>query len=215
MISTLITLPYELARLPLVLVDNGLSDRLPETSGPRVTLDRAIGSADKLAGTLLGNRDLARRGSDRIERTEKLLTVARLEQEAATRREEARETAAAGRREAALKRKAAQDRAASGLQEADAMEARGKRQARTKANKTASTKKAVADQRAASRAATVEQRKARVDSAAEAKKQGAQREAKGQLDDARATKQAAAESRADAERLSDLTEAKRSQRKQD
>jgi hypothetical protein len=215
MISTIITLPYELARLPLVLVDNGLSDRLPETSGPRVTLDRAIGSADKLAGTLLGNRDIARRGSDRIERTEKLLTAARLEQEAATRREEARETASAGRQEAALKRKAAEDRAASGLEEADQTEARGKRQARSKANKTASAKKAAADQRAASRTATVEQRKARVDSTVEAKKQATQREAKGQLDDARATKQAAAESRADAERLSDLTEAKRRQRKQD
>src|SRR3954454_22244170 len=82
MISTLITLPYELARLPLVLVDNGLSDRLPETSGPRVTLDRAIGSVDKLAGTLLHNRDIARRGADRIERTEKLLKAASLEQEA-------------------------------------------------------------------------------------------------------------------------------------
>lgn len=54
-----------------------------------------------------------------------------------------------------------------------------------------------------------------MDSAVEAKKQAAQHEAKSELDDARATKQAAAESRADAERLSDLTEAKRSQRKQD
>src|SRR3954451_3097280 len=107
MISTLIALPYELARLPLVIVDNGLFDRLPETSGPRVTLDRAIGSVDKLAGTLLGNRDIARRGADRIERTEKLLTAASLEREAVTRREQARERAAAGRREAGLKRKAA------------------------------------------------------------------------------------------------------------
>ncbi|MCW2842634.1 MAG: hypothetical protein JWN22_550, partial [Nocardioides sp.] len=66
MISRLITLPYELARLPLLVVDSTLSDRLPETSGPRVTLDRTIGSADKIAGALLGNRDLARRGADRL-----------------------------------------------------------------------------------------------------------------------------------------------------
>ena len=32
MISTLIAMPYELARLPLVLVDGRLSERLPETS---------------------------------------------------------------------------------------------------------------------------------------------------------------------------------------
>ena len=44
MISTLIALPYELARLPVVIVDKNLSDRLPESSGPRVGLDRAIGA---------------------------------------------------------------------------------------------------------------------------------------------------------------------------
>ena len=60
MISTLIALPYELARLPLAIVDNGLSSRLPETSGPRVALDRAIGSADKLAGALLRNDQIGR-----------------------------------------------------------------------------------------------------------------------------------------------------------
>ncbi|MEP7088497.1 MAG: hypothetical protein ABI776_00210 [Nocardioidaceae bacterium] len=79
MISTVIALPYEIARLPLVLVDHRLSDRLPETSGPRLTLDRTIGSVDKLAGTLLGNRDIAQRGADRLERSDKLMTAARLE----------------------------------------------------------------------------------------------------------------------------------------
>ena len=33
MISTLIALPYEIARMPLVYIDSRLSDRLPETSG--------------------------------------------------------------------------------------------------------------------------------------------------------------------------------------
>jgi hypothetical protein len=215
MISTLIALPYEVARLPLTIADNGLVRRLPETSGTRVTLDRAIGSADKLAGTLLGNRDIVQRGADRIERSEKLLTAARLEQEAATRREQARDTAAAGRRKATRKRKAAQDRAASGLDEADAAEARGRQQAKAKAAKTAAAKKAAADRRAASRTATVEQRKGRVDSAAEARKRSAQRKAKAELDDARKTKQSATEARADAERLSDLSEAKKQERKQD
>jgi hypothetical protein len=215
MISTLIALPYEVARLPLTIADNGLVQRLPETSGTRVTLDRAIGSADKLAGTLLGNRGIAQRGADRIERSEKLLTAARLEQEAAARREQARDTAAAGRRKATRKRKAAQDRAASGLDEADAAEARGKQQAKAKAAKAASAKKAAADRRAASRTATVEQRKGRVDSVAEARKRSAQRKAKAELDDARKTKQSATEARSDAERLKDLTEAKKQERKQD
>ena len=82
MISTIIALPYEIARLPLVVLDTGLS-ALPETSAPRVVVDRALGMSDKVAGTVLRNGGLAKRGSDRLERTEKLQSAARLEQEAA------------------------------------------------------------------------------------------------------------------------------------
>jgi hypothetical protein len=215
MISTLIALPYELARLPLTVVDGTLSDRLPETSGPRVTLDRAIGSADKLAGTVLRNRGIATRGVERLERSEKLVAAARLEREAAARREQARETATDGRREAAAKRKAAQDHAVSGLDEADVAEARGKQEAAERAEQAAATKKAAADKRAASRKATAEERKKRAESAAENEQKAAQREAQDELKNARETKQSAAEKRADAERLSELTEAKKQARKQD
>lgn len=214
MISTVISLPYELARLPLSVVDKTLAGRLDETSTPRVTLDRTIGSADKIAGALLGNVGIARRGADRIERSDKLLTAARLEQEAEARLQQASRTAASGRQEAARKRQEAKDRASSGLVEADAAEARDKQKAKAEAARTASAKKAAADQRAASRKATVQQRKGRVDSAAEAKKKSAQRSAKAELDDARATKQSAAEARADAKRLSDLAAAKKQERKQ-
>lgn len=214
MIATLIALPYELARKPLVLIDESLSDKLPETFGPRVTLDRAIGSADKLAGSLLGNRKIAKRGAERIERSDKVLMAAHLEQEAVTRRAQAQETADAGRREAAQKRKAAADRVASGLDEADATETRGKQEAKAKAAKAAAAKKAAADRKAASRNDTIEQRKKRVDSAAEAKKQAAQREAHAKLEVARENTKSAAEARSDAERLNDLTEAKKQQRKQ-
>lgn len=214
-ISTVIALPYQLARLPLVIVDDTLLDRLPETSGARVTLNRTIGSADKLAGTLLRNRDIAKRGVDRIERTDKLLTAERLEHEAAERREQATKTAAAGRRKATQQRQTAQDRAASGLKEADAAEARGKQQATTTAAKTASAKKAAATKRATSRTATADQRKRRADTAADANKQTAQRKAKTDLDDANKTRQSANASRADAERLSNLTQTKKQDRKQD
>ena len=221
MISTLIALPYEIARLPLVYVDSRLSDRLPETSGSRVTLDRAIGSADKLAGSVLRNRAIVERGADRIERADKLVAAARLEHAAAERRpvvtrlrEQAAETAATGRQEAAQKRKAAQNRAASGLEEAAAAEARGKQEAKDKAKRAAAAKKAAADKRAASREAAAEQRKENAESAAEAKKKAAEREAQAERDEARETKQAAAETRDAAERLGDLAEAKTQERKQ-
>lgn len=214
-ISSLIALPYELARMPAVLVDNNLSARLSEDSMPRVTLDRAIGSADKLAGTLLRNPDIAQRGADRIERSSKLATAARLEKEAENRREEARSTLVSGREEAAQKREAAHDRLASGLDEAEALEMRGKQEAEARAARRAADKKAVADERAEQRAATIEEREERLESAAEAKKKAALSRARSELDDARESRQSAADARDSAARLSDLTDAKKQERKQD
>lgn len=215
MIKNLIALPYELARLPLVLVDKNLDNRLPEDSGPRVVLGRAIGSVDKVAGTVLRNRALTRRGTERISRTDKLAAAARLEGDASARREQARETEAAGREEAEQKRKAAQQRAVSGLEEAETVEARGKQEARTKAAAAAAKKKAAADSRAANRRSAAEARKERAEAAAEAKQKAARSKAKTELDDARATKQAADRARGDAENLNELVEAKKQQRKRD
>lgn len=215
MFSNVIALPYEIARLPLALVDDRLLGRLPESSAPRVALDRTLGSADKLAGSLLGNPVIAQRGADRIERSSRLATASRLEKEAAARRKEAHETIVEGREEADEKRKAARDRAVSGLDEAAAAEARGKQEAEAQAARTAAAKKSAADTRAAARAETVEQRKERVESAAENKQKAARRKAKAELDEARETQEAATEARADAEKLSDLTEVKKQKRKQD
>ena len=149
MLSTLIALPYKAARLPLTVVDRSLARRWSETSSPRVGLDRVLGSSDRFAGTLLGNRELAKSGTDRLERSEKLLTAERLEQEAETRRAQAAKTAATGRRTATKKRREAQDRAEAGLAEADAAEKKAKQEAKAAAAKTAAAKKKAAGKRAA------------------------------------------------------------------
>ena len=163
MIRTLIALPYELARLPFVMIDNRLAARTADDAGSRLALDHVIGSADKFAGTVLRDRGIAQRGADRLERSETLAKAAQLDEEAAARREQASKQAAAGRRQATQKRKAAQERAAKGLDEADAAEARGKREAKAKATKAANARKAAADKKAATATATAEQRKSNVD----------------------------------------------------
>ena len=213
MISQLISLPYKAARLPLAVADKALGDRLSESSAPRVALDRTIGSADKIAGSVLRNQVIAQQGADRLERSSKLLTAARLEEQADARHEQARETAVTGSREAAQKRRAAQERIAEGVDEADTLEARGKQQAEQQASKAAADKKAAADRRASARRTGADQRKKSADSAASAKTKVAQRKANQELDDARESKQSAAEARSDAERLEDLTEAKKQARK--
>lgn len=213
MINTLIALPYEIARKPLALVDEQLEGRLSDTSAPKVALDRAIGQADKIAGSLLRNRDIAQRGTERIDRTEKLLTAARLEKRAAVEREQARDAGRSGRQQATQLREAAEKHVSRGLQEADETEAAGKREARAEAARTAAAKKAAAAQKAQAREAAVEQRKNQQANAAEAKKMAAQRSAAKKAERAAASRKAAASQRADAERLEDLTEAKKEQRK--
>ncbi|MDN4172710.1 hypothetical protein QWY28_07150 [Nocardioides sp. SOB77] len=215
MLTRLISLPYEIARLPLAVVDSTLAGRLPETSAPRVALDRTIGSADRIAGAVLHNSVLARRGTERLERSAKLLTAEQLESEAAERRAEAQRTAAAGAQEAERARRAAEERAESGLEEADATEARRKQEAATRAAQAAATKKAAADERAARRAATAEQRKQAAEEVAEAEKRSAQREVRSEIDEASAAKKAALQARQDADRLDDLVDAKRDERTQD
>ena len=215
MISTLIALPYELARLPLVVVDDSLSDRLSETSGARVTLDRTIGSADQLVGALLRNRNIAERGADRIERSDKLLTAARLEEEAAAAasRPARRPPPAVGR--PPQKRKAAQDRAASGLDEADAAEARGQ------AGGQGARREGRRRQEGRSRPASRQPHRHRGAAQAAGRVSGGGEEegraARGQDRARRRPREQAGRrrGRADAERLSDLTEAKKQARKED
>ena len=213
MINTVVALPYELARKPLALADEKLSDRLPDAIGSRVGW--AIGSTDRVAGTLLRNPDIARRGSDRVERASKLLAASRLEAQAEARRAKAEETAVTGLEEASRKREAAQEHAASGLEDADVAETREKQAATERAQDTAAAKKSEAERRAATRKSAAERRKEQRISAADAEQQRAQERAKGELAEADDERQDAAEARADAERLSELTEAKRRDRKQD
>lgn len=215
MISTLIAIPYKVARTPLALIDSTLSDRLPETSLPRTALDRVIGTSDKLAGTVLRDHQLAESGADRIERSATLRKAARFEHKADARRSQAQRVSSEAFEEAAQKRASADDRAADSFRMAADVEARGKQEARAEAKRTAAEKTNAADQKAANREATIEQRKQNVVSAADAKKKRAQRKTKAKADDARKADQAAAQSRADADRLENLTEAKKQERKQD
>lgn len=214
MISTLVSLPYRIARLPLVLVDSRLSDVLPETSAPRVTFDRALGSADKLAGRLTGDREIARRGTERLDRLDKLATAARLEQEADARRDQADEVFREAGEQAERKRVTARARIASAPDKAQAAQAHAEQEARLEARTTAAAEKQAADERAVKVVESAEQQRKRKEAAAAARRRAAQRKAAKKTDDARETEEAAAQAREEAEQLGELTEAKKQERQQ-
>lgn len=213
--STLIALPYEVARFPLATLDRRLTHRLAEGSAPRLRIDRAVGSVDQLAGAVLHNDDIARRGAERIDRSARLAEAVRLEAEAEAARQAAHDLAVAGREKAARKRDAAARKIASAPAEAERTEERGKQRAAASAAKEAAAKKAAAAKQAADRSEAVEQRKRRVDADAERTAKAARDEVAAQLRDAKESKKAAAEAREDAKVLDDLTEAKKQDRRGD
>lgn len=214
MISNLLAIPYKVARTPLAVIDGALIERLPEGSLPRTTLDRLIGTSDKLAGTMLGDPSLAERGIDRLERCDTLRKAAKLQNDADRYHKEADRTMANAHEEAAQKRTAADEHVAEVLDVADVVEVRGKREARAEAKNAEASKKAAADRKAEKRDAAIDQRRNRIEANAEAVREDAQNEAKAKLDHARQVDQAAEQSRAQAERLDSLAEAKKRERKQ-
>ena len=173
------------------------------TSAARLTLDRAIGSVDRAAGALIGDREIAKRGSDRVEHVAKVQATERLEQQATTLREQANETALTGTQQAAQKRRAGRHgpsrgstrrrsrrRVASGGQgdsHEECLGAEGRRRP-SRADDTA----------------TVERRKQRVNNAADGRKARRSGASKGLHRPARESTQRADKAGTDAERLRDL-----------
>ncbi len=211
---TIFALPYQIARTPLTLVDSQIARRLPKDSKPRLVFDRVLGSYDKLAGRVLADESIARRGNDRIERSDKRATAVALEREAEERRAAAADAAKAGRQRAADKAQQARDTAVDGVEQAAATEREGKQAAAKNARAAAARKKQQADARAQKRADAVRQDAERVDAVADARKKRAQQAAKATFAEADSDRAAAADKRGDANQLGTLTAEKRQARKQ-
>ena len=214
MLKNLIVKPYELARAPLTLVDRAVSPRLPEGSRSRAGLEWAMGSTDRIAGALLRNDEISRRGADRLDRFQKLASAERLEAEAEARRQQARQARAEGKQEAEDKRRAAEERALKALEDGDVAEARAKQEAKQRAAKTAATKKAAAAKKATARKTAAQKRQQAADSTSQARKKAAQKKTKAEIDDARERKAEADAARADADRLEELVDARKQERQE-
>jgi hypothetical protein len=209
---TLLTVPYKLYRAPLAVLDQLAAQRLRADSPPRLVLDRALGSYDRLAGRLLDDDDIAAQGSDRIARSAKLADAVTLERDAAARREQAAEAANAGQQNAAAKHEEAKQRLADGLDRADTTERRGKQHAATQARAQAKSAKRQTDAGTNQRVSAIQQGLQRVDAVTDAKLQQTRRGANAKLEDASATKTAANSARVRADQLGDLAATKRNSR---
>ncbi len=206
-------LQYRIARMPLRLFEQRVLVRVDSEAPARLLYERSVGAVDSVVGNMLGDTEVEKQGAARVERSEALGEATRLDELATQTREQADEE---------LRRK--RESAASAPGKARATSQRRVRAVRS----TAEERKRQGTQTAAKRAAEVKQR---VDEAAAAKVIGVETAkrakqqrinaaertatavAEAELDDAAEKRSAAAAKRAHANRVDDLAEAKKAERK--
>src|SRR6476619_4047744 len=73
---------YQLARVPLQLIEDRVVARMDAESPARLMYERSMGRLDLAVGGALGANDVQRRGAALVERSDELARAARLEEAA-------------------------------------------------------------------------------------------------------------------------------------
>jgi hypothetical protein len=204
---------YQVARVPLQLIETQLVARLDSDARLRLFYERSLGLLDAVAGNVLGSPRLAQHGATKIERSEKLMRAADLEAEANATIAQANSELRDARGIAA---QATEDVHAGKAQETkqarDTAEAR-KLAARKAADQRADAAKKHADETAAQRKGAADAAK-RVESAViRAGEKLAEADAQAKLDEAQDNRSVAARKRADADRLEGLANEEKTKRR--
>jgi hypothetical protein len=210
---TVLRVQYQIARIPLQLVEEQLVARLDSDARLRLFYERSLGALDAVAGNVLDSPRLAQRGATKIERSEKLMRAADLDA-----------VANATVAHANSELKDARGAATQAVEDAQAEKARGAKQAQDSAEERKRAARETADQRAdaAKKQAdeTAAQRKGAADAAKRvehavirAGEKLAEVDAQAKLDEAQDNRSVAARKRADADRLEDLADEEKAKRR--
>jgi hypothetical protein len=204
---------YQLARIPLELFEQQVMTRLGTEAPARLLYERGLGTLDATVGKLLNDPELQRRGTALVDRSDTLARAAQLDA-----------SASATRRQAERKFEAIRVEVATDLEETTA----ATEQETIKAREDAEERKRAADQKAATRAAAVKKKadEAASERAEAAKATNRQKSAKitaveqtktqaaeAKLDDAQAKYAEAARKRAHADRVEELADVEKQNRK--
>jgi hypothetical protein len=205
---------YQIARLPLQLIEDQVVARLHSEGPARLLYERSFGALDATVGKLLGDPQLEKRGAALVERSNSLSKAAKLDA-----------TTTRNREQADAKLEATHDDVVTDINEARrdrrrAVQARTNAEQRKRAADEAAEKRAVAaktqaDEAAAQRnkaAETVKRQEEAKIGAAEAR---ATKAAESKLDDAQAKRGEAARKRAQADRVEELANIEKQKRRSD
>ena len=80
---------YQIARLPLQLIEDQVAARLHSEAPARLLYERSFGALDATVGKLLGDPQLEKRGAALVERSNSLSKAAKLDATATRNREQA------------------------------------------------------------------------------------------------------------------------------
>lgn len=147
---------YQIARCPLQLIEDQVAARVDSDAPGRLFYERSLGTLDATVGNLLGDDDLARRGTALVERSDVLIQATKLEANAAAKEQDADETLKEKRDSAVRAQQEAREKRDQEVKDAKTTAAKRKRTAAEATAKRTADAKRQADQLAAERRETVE-----------------------------------------------------------
>ena len=206
-------LQYQIARLPLQLIEEQLAARLAAEAPARLFYERSLGALDVTVGNLLDVPELRRQGTALVKRSSILSEAAHLDATATRNREQADTKLEDARDEVVTDLTEARDATEQQVVEARTEADQRKREADAAAEKRTAAAEKEADkavaQRQKSAAAVKRQREAQV----RAVEQAATVAAESKLKDAQAKRSAAASKRAQADQVDELADVEKAKRR--
>lgn len=206
---------YQIARLPLQLIEDQVAARLGSEAPTRLFYERSFGALDATVGNLLGDPQLKKRGAALVERSHALSKAAQLDTTATRNREQADTRLAATRNQVVTDLNEARNATKQQAVEARTKADQRKRAADETAEKRTAAAKKQADEAAAQRQKTAEMVKRQQEAQIRAAEQTATKAAESKLDDAQAKRGEAAGKRARADRVEELADIEKQKRRSD
>jgi hypothetical protein len=150
---------YQFVRFPLQVIEDRVITRLDSEAPGRLLFERSFGTLDATVGSVLGDSELAKRGSALADRSDALARAARLDGAATQKEKRADETLKSKRDQAVENVDEAQQAKQREVDDAAAAAEQRKRAATDGARNQAADAKRTADQAAAQRNSAVEEAK--------------------------------------------------------
>lgn len=203
---------YKIARFPLQVIEQQVMSRMPTEAPARLMYERGLGMLDGTVGSVLGDHDLVQRGSALSQRTDALARAAVLDEVAALKEQKADAELRANHRQANEQQEKAHEEKQREVARARAREEERKRAAVREAEERKAAAERQADEQAAQRQKAAEAAQRSKQAKIKAEEEKAAAPAKAQLKDAAAKQSEAADKRARADRVEELTEAEKAKR---